>query len=93
MIQDEKILDLINPILKAVLTIQDREFCYEVIHHLAEDIKMCLEENPDATEIYAFNEEEGIDPYMQVLSTCIVYGMQDTCEDAIEFYEIILDNT
>eukprot|EP00828_Plagiopyla_frontata_P028037 TRINITY_DN3631_c0_g1_i2.p1 TRINITY_DN3631_c0_g1~~TRINITY_DN3631_c0_g1_i2.p1 ORF type:complete len:677 (+),score=123.98 TRINITY_DN3631_c0_g1_i2:144-2033(+) len=80
----------LNQIMKNLLNIQERDLSDQALHELIDLLQFELEDAPIQTQqIYAFNQPDGIEPYIQLIIKGMAYGMQSTINDAIELCQIL----
>ena len=92
---DPKIIENVNEILKSIFNSLEQEQCYEVIKHLNQCIENALQlgTKNQVSTVNAFNAEEGLDPYLNVIVKSLVYGPIDVFDSTLTTYGYILEYT
>jgi len=93
--EDAKIIELVNEILGSILNSLDQDQCYLVIKPLNRCIENSLQlgTKNESSTISAFNAEEGLDPYLNVIIKSLVYGPLEVFEQTLITYDFILEYT
>lgn len=82
---------IINALLKALLKTQEKDLCSIFLTEFYTKLSSALVIRKDQSSIYAMNQESGLEPYINILINSLVYGLQNDCETALKFYQLILN--
>jgi len=93
--EDPKIIELVNEILGSILNSLDQDQCFGVIKPLNRCIENSLQlgTKNESSTIGAFNAEEGLDPYLNVVIKALVYGPLEVFEQTLITYDFLLEYT
>lgn len=84
-IENPEMAELVNNLLKALLKTQNKDVCSLYLTSFFSNLHTYLHNNKNAA-CYGMNQESGLDPYIHILINTLVYGSQEDCNVALDFY-------
>mgnify|MGYP000899852816 CR=1 FL=1 len=94
-VDDPEVLRLCNEIYQAALSSLEDSACFTAIRAFTKSVDDTLTQNRSKGkfEINAFSMENGIEPFLHIMKTSLVYGPVDVCEQALSAYRYICEYT
>ena len=84
--------NIINALLRALLKTQQKEQCSAFLSEFYKKLSSAVMVRSEQPMIYAMNQENGLDAYINILIISLVYGWQSDCEIALNMYLLILNS-
>ena len=77
-------------VINSLLKTQQKDQCSLFLNEFYNKLASAFSNRKDSTSvIYALNQDTGLDPYINILINSLVYGLQNDCETALKFYQLV----
>lgn len=94
--EDKKVLSFLNEIHQAALGFLEESACFVALKSFVKRVRFCLLQTQNKQQelyIRAFSIENGIEPFLHIMTTSLAVGSTDDCKFALVAYEYVTKYT